>query len=270
MLKKIDTKNKRNKKGNINTLPIYRLFPSIITIIALCAGLTSIRYAFDYKWEHSMSLLIVAAFLDVMDGRVARYLEVTSDFGAQIDSLADFLNFGIAPAITLYLWTLHTIPTKGIGWGFVLVFVVCCAIRLARFNAMLHTAKERQPWQESFFVGIPSTIGGIMVTLPLMMSIELPEIPFMEYPKLIGCYMIAIAFAMASRIPTFSIKKIAISQDKVALVLALSGLLIAALIIKPWITMSAISVLYILSIPISIKVYYRLLKQLNPNNIQLP
>ena len=251
----------KSKKKSIHPLPIYRLFPSIITIMALCAGLTSIRYGFDHKWEHSMLLLIIAAFLDVMDGRVARYLQVTSDFGAQIDSLADFLNFGIAPAITLYLWTLHTIPTKGIGWGFVLVFVVCCAIRLARFNAMLHTVKERHQWQESFFVGIPSTIGGIMVTLPLMMSIEWPEIQLMEYPKSIGCYMILIAFAMASRIPTFSIKKLSIAQDKVALVLALTGLLIAALLIKPWITISAVSALYILSIPISIRIYYKRLKQ---------
>jgi CDP-diacylglycerol--serine O-phosphatidyltransferase len=260
MLKKTKAKDKIKGKTTY-PLPIYRLFPSIITIIALCAGLTSIRYGFDHKWEYSMLLLIIAAFLDVMDGRVARYLQVTSDFGAQIDSLADFLNFGIAPAITLYLWALHSIPTKGIGWGFVLVFVVCCAIRLARFNAMMHTAKERQPWQESFFVGMPSTIGGIMVTLPLMISIEWPEIQFVEYPKSIGCYMIMIAFAMASRIPTFSIKKLYVAQDKVALVLALIALLIAALLIEPWITISTILVLYILSIPVSIKIYYKLFKQ---------
>jgi CDP-diacylglycerol--serine O-phosphatidyltransferase len=264
MLKKNRNYNKLEK--GVYPLPIYRLFPSIITVIALCVGLTSIRYAFDYKWENSLVLLIIAAFLDGMDGRIARYLQVTSDFGAQLDSLADFLNFGIAPAITLYLWALYTIPTKGMGWAFVLIFVVCCALRLARFNAMLITTKEKLPWQNSFFVGVPTTIGGILVMLPIIMSLEWPEIPFLQYPKTIGCYMIIIAFAMASRIPTFSIKKVAIAHDKVALLLVLIGLISASLLIKPWITITFLSLTYILSIPISIKLYFKYLKESKSTN----
>lgn len=260
MFKRGKTTDKNRKKG-IDPMPIYRLFPSIITIIALCAGLTSIRYALDAKWEYSMILLIVAAFLDGMDGRIARYLQVTSDFGAQLDSLADFLNFGVAPAVTLYLWTLNTIEAKGVGWGFVLVFVVCCSIRLARFNAMLISPQSRQPWQDSFFVGIPAPVGGILVILPMVLSLEWAEIGLWHYPKLIGYYMVLVAFAMASRIPTFSIKKLVISYDKVALVLAVIALMIAALLIKPWATISLLSVLYLFSIPFSIRTYLNYAKQ---------
>ncbi len=250
-----------DKNKNIYPLPIYRLFPSIITILAVCAGLTSVRYALDFKWEHSLILLVIAAFLDVADGRVARYLKVTSEFGAQLDSLADFLNFGVAPAITMYLWLLHTIHTKGVGWGFVVVFVVCCAIRLARFNAMILSTKEKQLWQDSFFVGVPSTIGGILVILPMMLSLEWTDLPILQYPTLVGCYMVLIAFAMASRIPTFSIKKVAIAQDHVTITLALVGLLITALLIKPWVTISFLSLIYLGSIPVSVRLYCKYLKQ---------
>ena len=136
-------RNKTLKKNQIekHELPLYRLLPSVITIIALCVGLTSLRYALAFKWEQSLFLLVIAAFLDGMDGRIARMLNVTSEFGAQIDSLADFVNFGVVPAILIYLWTLNDITIKGVGWGVVLFYVVCCSIRLARFNAMLGAQK---------------------------------------------------------------------------------------------------------------------------------
>lgn len=261
IFKKKKPTDKKNKKG-IDPMPLYRLFPSIVTVLALCAGLTSIRYALDFKWEASLILLIVAAFLDGMDGRIARYLKVTSEFGAQLDSLADFLNFGVAPAVILYLWTLSTIALKGMGWGFVLVFVVCCAIRLARFNAMMISPQIRQqPWQEGFFVGIPAPIGGILVILPMVMSMQWPEISLWHFPRLVGCYMVLVAFAMASRIPTFSIKKLAISHDKVALLLAVIALIVAALLIEPWATISLLSIMYLFTIPFSIKTHANLTRK---------
>lgn len=255
MLKRENKTKSKAKMIDLTNFPIYRLFPSIITIIALCAGLTSVRYALDFKWEYSLILLVIAAFLDGMDGRIARYLQVTSDFGAQLDSLADFMNFGVAPAITIYLWTLNSIETRGVGWVFVLVFVVCCAIRLARFNAMLVSEEDKQPWREYFFVGIPAPVGGIMSLLPMVISLEWPELAISNSPKLVGCYMVLVAFAMASRIPTFSIKKLAISHDKVAFLLAIIALVVAALLIKPWATISVLAVCYILSIPCSIRKY---------------
>lgn len=251
----------RTKIVNLSEFPLYRLFPSIVTIIALCAGLTSVRYALDAKWEYSLTLLVIAAFLDGMDGRIARYLKVTSDFGAQLDSLADFMNFGVAPAITIYLWTLHSIETRGVGWVFVLVLVVCCAIRLARFNAMLVTSKDKQPWREYFFLGIPAPVGGIMSILPLVISFEWPECGISEHPIIVGFYMVLVAFAMASRIPTFSIKKIAIAHDKVALLLAGIALVVAALLFKPWATITIIAAIYLLTIPVSIYKYNKFMSQ---------
>lgn len=248
----IKISNRKTSKEVHRFLPLYRLFPSIITIVALCAGLTSIRYGLDSKWEHSLMLLIIAAFLDGMDGRIARYLQVTSEFGAQLDSLADFMNFGIAPAITIYLWSLNQIETRGVGWAFALVFVVCCAIRLARFNAMLTTNAQKQPWHEYFFVGIPAPVGGVMAILPVVMNLEWKELELHNHPTIVGFYMVLVAFAMASRIPTFSIKKLTIAHEKVSFLLAIIALVIACLIIKPWATISILAALYLLSIPVSI------------------
>ena len=235
-----------------DVLPISRLFPNAITIIALCVGLTSLRYAFDSKWEHSITLLMIAAFLDGMDGRVARYLNVTSVFGANLDSLADFINFGVAPAIIVYMWALTDINIKGLGWGFVLIYSVCCAARLARFNA---TTNDKL--RDTFFIGVNAPMGAILLVLPMVLSFEYDSLDVTNHPLYIGGYMVLIAFMMASRIPTFSIKKISISHKNVRLVLAFFGFITAALIIRPWITIAAASILYIISIPISTIFYLK-------------
>ncbi|MCH9753493.1 MAG: CDP-diacylglycerol--serine O-phosphatidyltransferase [Alphaproteobacteria bacterium] len=249
-------KNIGKKKIDFKTaLPISRLFPSIVTMIALCAGLTSIRYGFDHKWEQSVLLIILAAFLDGMDGRLARYLDVTSEFGAQIDSLVDFVNFGVAPAIIIYMWTLNSIHIHGVGWGFVLVFAICMAIRLARFN-VLALKNEDSKENDLFFIGMPAPLCGILVVLPIILSFEFISLKFISNPWYIGVYTLIIAFAAASRIRTFSIKKIHIAQEYVTLVLACIGLVIAFLIIRPWITISALCAMYIVSIPISMIIYY--------------
>ena len=242
------------KKIDIKTaMPISRLLPSIVTMAALCIGLTSVRYGFDYKWEQSVLLIILAAFLDGVDGRLARYLGVASDFGAQIDSLADFMNFGIAPALIIYLWGLNSISIHGVGWGIILVFVVCMAIRLARFNTL--STKKTDTKEEFFFIGVPAPLCGILMVLPIVLSFEF-EFSFTQDPWFVGVYTILIAFAAASRIRTFSIKKIRIAPEYVTLVLAGIGLLVAMLIIRPWLTISVFCALYISSIPISVYVYY--------------
>lgn len=251
-----DASSPIKKKIDFKTaLPISRLFPSIVTMIALCSGLTSMRYGFDHKWEHSVLLIMVAAFLDGMDGRLARYLDVSSEFGAQIDSLADFLNFGIAPAVVIYIWTLGTINIQGVGWGFVLVFVVCMSIRLARFNVL--SMKKMEVKEEMFFIGVPAPICGMLVLLPMILSFEFDNISMIHDPWIVGGYILLVAFAAASRIRTFSVKKIHISPDYVTLVLACAGLLIAALVIRPWITFSLLCALYLMSIPVSMAMHYR-------------
>lgn len=237
-------------------MPMSRLFPTIVTLVALCAGLTSVRYAFDQKWEHSVLLILLAAFLDGMDGRLARYLDVVSDFGAQIDSFADFINFGVAPAIVVYLWILGNIHVQGVGWGVVLVFAVCMAIRLARFNVAALSDDDSQKGQDLFFVGMPAPSCGILVMLPIVLDIEFPDVSILHNPWIIAGYTVIIGFVAASRIRTFSVKKVHVSPEYVTLVLASVGLLIAALAIKPWMTISILCGIYILSIPASALIYY--------------
>jgi CDP-diacylglycerol--serine O-phosphatidyltransferase len=244
----------RRSNKTLKSLTLYRLVPSIVTIIALCVGLTSLRYAFDLKWEQSLLLLIFAAFLDGMDGRIARYLNVTSDFGAQLDSLADFVNFGVVPAVNIYIWILSGILIKGVGWGFVLVYVVCMALRLARFNSMMN---EKHEWQNQYFLGVPAPFGAILIILPMMLSIDFPELTFLSNPWIVGPYMLLIAFALASRIPTFAIKQLHISKENVTIVLALFGFIIASLVISPWLTISVLCLIYICSIPISAYCFYK-------------
>jgi len=250
--KKVSVRKKIDFK---TALPISRLFPSIVTIIALCAGLTSVRYGFDHKWEQSVLLIMLAAFLDGMDGRLARYLDVTSEFGAQIDSLADFVNFGVAPAIIIYMWILSSINIHGVGWGVVLVFAICMAIRLARFN-VLALKNEDTKENDLFFIGMPAPLCGILLIFPIVLSFEFESLPLILNPWCVGIYTLLVAFAAASRIRTFSIKKVHVAQEYVTLVLACIGLVIAFLIIRPWITVSVLCALYIVTIPISMVSYY--------------
>lgn len=253
----------KHKASSVNTkkiplkqaMPMSRLFPTIVTFVALCAGLTSVRYAFDQKWEHSVILILLAAFLDGMDGRLARYLDVVSDFGAHIDSFADFINFGVAPAIVVYLWILGNINIQGIGWGVVLVFAVCMAIRLARFNVAAGESDSKE--QDLFFIGMPAPSCGILALLPIVLDLEFQNIPVLHNPWIIAGYTIIVGFAAASRIRTFSVKKIRVAPEYVTLVLASVGLLIASLAIKPWLTISVICGVYILSIPVSVFIYHQ-------------
>lgn len=250
-------KNKSLKiKRSISIVPskltISRLIPNIITLVALCFGLTSIYYGLEGKWEHSIALIIIAALLDGMDGRIARYLNATSDFGANLDSLADFINFGVAPGILLYMWDLRGIEIKGIGWGCALIYSVCCALRLARFNVAIGSNKMH----DSFFVGVNAPSGAILALLPMLVTFEVGYIESMK-PLYVGIYLVMIGFLMASRIPTFSIKKLVIPQEYVGLILAVCGLLISALIIKPWITIITLALLYAGSIPFSVASYYK-------------
>ncbi len=243
---------------------IGRLFPNMVTLLGMCAGFTAIRFALSEKWEWAVGFIVIAALIDAMDGRVARLLDATSSFGAQLDSLSDFLNFGVAPPFILYLWATHDI--KAWGWALVLLFAVCAAIRLARFNTSLDD--EEPDSSKKFFVGIPSPAGALLALFPMAVFFEFGDnfqqlflIEGKDYlPLFLIIYGTLIAFGMASRMPTYSWKRLTFRQDYASIILIAAGLLFIALITVPWLTLIGVGTFYICSIPLGILFHYNALK----------
>ena len=238
-------------------LSLNKLIPNILTVLALCAGLTSIRFALHGKWEHAVLSIVLAAILDGLDGRVARLLQGTSKFGAELDSLSDFVSFGVAPAMVLYFWTMQ--GAGGFGWALVLLFAVCCALRLARFNTMLGNA-DLPPYAYNFFTGIPAPAAAGVVLLPMVASFEFGD-SFFARPTVVSVFLLGVAFLMVSTIPTFSFKKVRIPNAWVLPVLLLVGLLAAFLVTEPWLTLVVLGFAYLGLIPISIRAFRRLKRQ---------
>jgi CDP-diacylglycerol--serine O-phosphatidyltransferase len=230
-------------------VPIRSVLPSLVTLIALCAGLTSIRMTVEHRFDVAVLLIAVAAALDAVDGRIARFLKSTSRFGAELDSIADFVNFGVAPTILIYVWTLGDLGS--LGWIAVLIFVICAALRLARFNVALE-ATDKPDWQAGFFVGVPAPAGAMIVMLPLYA--EFVGIPhgFLTAP-LVLLYTVAIGLLMVSRLPTWSGKLIGrrIARELVAPVFVGGVLLVAFLVSFPWETMTVLSLIYLGCLPLS-------------------
>src|ERR1700737_4757428 len=194
----------RLPKRRFRRIPGRTLVPNIITLLALCAGLTAIRMAFENRYVLALAAIVFAAFLDGIDGRLARFLKGTSRFGAELDSLADFVNFGVAPALILYFWGLHDLESA--GWIAAMVFAICAALRLARFNVMIDDP-DRPTWAGNFFTGMPAPAGAITVLLPIYLYfLGMPRLAFVAPVTLV--YTLAIAFLMVSRLPVFSGKRV--------------------------------------------------------------
>lgn len=244
------------RRRRLTEQPISRLFPNMITIAGLCCGLSSIRFAIDGRWEVAVAFILAAALIDGMDGRVARMLGATSVFGAQLDSLSDFVCFGVAPALLLYTWQLHDI--RGIGWAVSLFFVVCTALRLARFNTALFQ-DNKEPWEKQFFVGVPSPAGGLLSLLPLMLTFQFTDLIQIP-PALTACHALAIGALMVSRIPTFSGKGQRIRHDIILPFMIACSAVLVLFIIEPWLLLSLLGVAYLGSIYLSMK-RWRFLKQ---------
>src|SRR5258708_5968637 len=188
------------KRRRFRPIPVRTLVPNLITLLALCAGLTAIRLAVEEKLEWALAAIVFAALLDGIDGRVARLLKGTSHFGAELDSLADFVNFGVAPALILYFWSLHELGNA--GWIAAMVFAICAGLRLARFNVMIDDP-NRPAWAANFFVGMPAPGGAITVLLPIYVHfLGVPNVSFVAAMSFV--YTLAIAFLMVSRLPLFS------------------------------------------------------------------
>lgn len=236
------------------------LLPNAITLLSLCAGLTAIRYALLEKWEFALFALMVAAICDTLDGRVARLLKGTSHFGAELDSLADLVSFGVAPAIVLYLWTLqHAGP---LGWVAVLVFPCCAALRLARFNTAL-ADENPPPFAASFFTGVPTPAGAGLAVLPIVVSIGMAENRLGTLAPehwLVIPWTILVGFLMVSRLPTFSGKKVKIPRDLAVALLLGVALFTALIVTRPWVAMVIVLVGYLLTLPFSYWYYRRLMK----------
>lgn len=244
------------KPIKLRNLPLNTLAPNILTIIALCAGLTAIRFALMGQFKFAVFAIATAALFDMLDGRVARLLKGASKFGAELDSLSDFLSFGVAPGMVLYFWTLQDLGSGNTGWVVVLAFAVCAALRLARFNTALDDT-EKPVWTGSFFTGIPAPAGAGLSLLFLIISLEL-ESDFFRSAGLNAIWMLAIGGMMVSRVPTYSFKRVRVPREYIGLVLLAVGLLVAGLLNQPWYTLAAIEIAYIVSIPFSLKAHEKL------------
>jgi len=232
----------------IQELSFNRLVPNVLTMLALCAGMTAIRFALNGNFQAAVYAIIVAGILDGLDGRVARLLKVTSRFGAELDSLSDFISFGVAPAVVLYLWTMSALHS--VGWAIVLFYAVCCALRLARFNTQLNV--EPVPHMAGFFTGVPAPAGAGLVLMPMFASFEWGDW-IARSPYLNALWIAGIAALMISTIPTLSLKKFSIPHRFVMPTLLGIGLLAAFATTAPWPTLTLIGLLYLGSIPLTIR-----------------
>lgn len=229
------------------------LVPNAITAAALCSGLTGIRFAIAGDFEKSVQAVILAGLLDGIDGRAARLLKAQTRFGAELDSLADSISFGVAPALIVYLWALRDLPS--IGWISALAFAICCVLRLARFNARLDM--QDQPHKlAGFLTGVPAPLGAGLAFLPLYLWIA-SGIPEFAHPIAVSAWMALIAFLMISSLPTLSWSKLRPPREIRIGVIAIVGLLAAALLTEPWLTLALLTLCYVLLIPFGIWSYAR-------------
>lgn len=228
-------------------VPLRLLIPNLITLLALCAGLSAIRMALEGKIELAVYLILGAAVLDSMDGRIARLLKGTSKFGAELDSLADFVSFGAVPALVLYLWGMN--EAGSIGWIAVLVFAICGALRLARFNVQIEDPNQ-PAWMANFFTGVPIPAGAVLVMLPIYLeNIGVPK--GLIHPWLVTAFTLAIALLMVSRVPVFSGKKFGakVPRESVLPLFVAAIAFVALLMSYPWFVLSVGTVLYLVSLP---------------------
>ena len=236
-----------DKRPRFRLIPVRTLLPNLITLLALCAGITAIRLAVEGKLEWAVAAIVFAAALDGIDGRLARMLKGTSRFGAELDSLADFVNFGVAPALMLYFWGLREFGD--LGWIAGLVFAISTGLRLARFNVMVDDP-NKPAWAAKFFTGVPAPAGAIIVLLPIYLSfLGVPRLPGTAHFTLV--YTFAIAVLMVSRLPVFSGKRVGkrVAPEMVLPVLVMVVLFFAVLIAFPWKVLTIGTLCYLASLP---------------------
>ncbi len=234
-------------KNKIKELPFNRIAPNLVTLGAICAGITSIKFSIQGQWNMAVIAIFVAAILDGLDGRVARLLKGTSRFGAELDSLSDFVSFGVAPGFFLYLWSMQDV--KGFGWLLALFFALCGGIRLARFNTMLDDDNPPPYWR-NFFTGLPAPGAAMTVLVPYLFYSY--GLVCFQNPIIIGTFLAVCGFLMVSTIPTISLKKLKVNVKLIAPIMAIGALLIGALVTEPWLTLAITGSVYLITIPIGV------------------
>lgn len=245
----------RRERGG---LTLRAMVPNAITAAALCVGLTGIRFAISGEFEKSVQAIILAGILDGIDGRAARLLKAQSRFGAELDSLADSISFGVAPALIVYLWTLQSLPS--IGWIASLAFAICCVLRLARFNARIDA--DDQPHKSAgFLTGVPAPVGAGLAFLPMFLWVASGHAEIFAEPMIVCAWMAAIAFLMISSVPTLSWSKMRPRRNIRLEVIAVVALIVAALLTEPWLTLIGISMIYLLLIPVGLVSYAKVKRQ---------
>ncbi len=246
------------RRGRLRGFSINRLIPNVLTLAALCSGLTAIRFALQGQMKLAVIAIIVAAIFDALDGRVARRLGVTSRFGAELDSLSDFLCFGVTPALVLYMASLT--QAGSLGWIVTLMFPMCSALRLARFNTALVADTPPPAWTGSYFTGVPAPAGALLALIPLMVSFEI-EAAWPRHALVVGTVLVVVGGLMVSRIPTFSFKKGRVPRHLVLPALLGAALVMGVIASSPWIGLSLLGLVYVSLIPYSWFTYRRQLQQ---------
>ncbi len=242
----------QNKKFKLVSSKKTRyLLPNILTLGGVCLGISSIKFSIDGNFNLAVTLILLASILDALDGRIARLIKGTSDFGKELDSLTDFVSFGIAPVFILYFWELNNYGK--LGWAICLIYSVCCVLRLARFN--LTKIEDHDEWKNNFFEGVPSPAGGLLILTPLIFELSALSLNI-DVRSLTPFLTVLIALLLVSKIPTPSLKKISISSKATIFLLLVVGLIFIALLFYTFETLLLFGLLYLSSIPISIFIFY--------------
>ena len=232
------------------------ILPNILTLIGVCIGLSSIKFALDSKYEIAIIAIIFAALIDGLDGRIARLIKGTSKVGKELDSLTDVISFGVAPAFIMYFWSLNNLGK--FGWLLCLIYVVCVALRLARFN--VHSNEEAS-WKDNFFEGVPSPAGGIIVLMPLIYSLSELKFLNINYNFVVPVFFISVSLLLISKVPTYSLKKIVVPRTMTIFLLFGIVLFFGLLLIYTFNVMVISGLVYICLIPISFMHYIKLSKK---------
>ncbi len=238
------------------------ILPNMFTLIGVCIGLSSIKFAFDEKFTLSIIAIIVAAIIDGLDGRIARLIQGTSKVGKELDSLTDVISFGVAPAFIMYFWKLNELGR--IGWLICLIYVVCVALRLARFN--VNSGKEPS-WRDNFFEGVPSPAGGVIVLMPLVYSLSEIQIFSINYDYLVPILFVIVSILLISKVPTYALKKISVPRNMTIFLLLAVALYFGLLLIYTFNAIVISGLMYFIMIPVSSIHYNSMSKKFKEQNI---
>ena len=239
------------------------ILPNMLTLIGVCIGLSSIKFALDEKFKLAIIAIVFAALIDALDGRIARLIKATSKVGKELDSLTDVISFGVAPSFVMYFWSLNNLGK--FGWLLCLIYVVCVTLRLARFNV---NSNEEPSWKDNFFEGVPSPAGGILVLMPLIFSLSEFDFLIISYNILVPVFFISVSFLLISKLPTYSLKKIIIPRSMTVFLLFGIVLFFGLLLIYPFKVVFLSGFIYLSLIPISFLHYRKINKQKNINQVK--